>query len=273
MQVVILCGGRGTRMWPETSIRPKPMVEIGGRPILWHIMKSYAHFGINEFILCLGYKGEVIRNYFLNYGAYENDITVVLGQSTALTHHSDHDELGWKITMVNTGDEALTGARVKRIERYIEGERFMLTYGDGVADVPLDRLVEFHGHHGRIATVCAVHPPARFGELSISRGEVTTFSEKPQTSQGMINGGFFVLEHGVFDYLDDDDACAFEHAPMARLAETSELMAYRHEGFWQCADTVRELDVLRRLWESGDAPWAVGWRDAGGPDQTSTERL
>ena len=255
MQIVILCGGRGTRLGAETEVRPKPMVEIGEKPILWHIMKYYSRFGYTEFILCLGYKGDIIKNYFLNYGTLENDCTVVLGKTREITYHSRHAEEGWQITLANTGVETNTGARAKRIEKHVSGSEFMLTYGDGVSNVDLDELLAFHRSHGKIATVTAVHPPARFGELEFEDGRVSVFSEKPQTSTGLINGGFFVFQKRVFDYLLDNDTCSLEQDVLSRLATAGELMAYEHSGFWQCVDTVRELTILRDLWESGRAPW------------------
>lgn len=233
------------------------MVEIGKKPILWHIMKYYAHFGHKDFILCLGYKGEIIKNYFLNYEAIENDVTVELGKAPAITYHSSHAEEGWRVTLANTGLEANTGARVKRIEKYIEGDEFLLTYGDGVSDVDLGALVEFHRTSGRIATVTAVHPPARFGELRLVEGKVGAFSEKPQTSAGLVNGGFMVARRTVFEYLSDDDACSLEHDGLGKVAEDGELAAFEHRGFWQCVDTVRELTILRELWDSGRAAWKV----------------
>ena len=255
MQVVILCGGRGTRMGSESEVLPKPMVTVGERPILWHIMKRYARFGHREFILCLGYKGDVIRDYFLNYEARNNDVTVELGRSGAVTVHGEHHEQGWSVTLCETGPDTLTGARVKRASRYLKRETFLLTYGDGVCDVDLDALVAHHRSAGRLATVTAVHPPARFGELILDRHEVGQFSEKPQVGTGLINGGFFVFEPGMLDYLSDDPSCALEHEPMARLTEDRQLIAFEHHGFWQCMDTVRELTVLRELWDSGRAPW------------------
>jgi glucose-1-phosphate cytidylyltransferase len=255
LQVVILCGGRGTRLGQESEIRPKPLVEIGGKPILWHIMKHYARYGHKEFILCLGYKGEMIKEYFLNYEYMENDITVELGGKPKVTHHSTHSEDGWKVTLANTGLESATGTRVKKIEKFIKGDTFMLTYGDGVSDINLDKLLKFHHSHGKVATITAVHPPARFGELDIVDGHVSVFSEKPQTSAGGINGGFQVYNRRMFEYLTDDDKCALEHKPLQDLVKDNELMAYEHEGFWQCMDTVRELTILRDLWDSGQAPW------------------
>lgn len=255
MQVVILCGGRGTRMGAESEVLPKPMVPIGDRPILWHIMKRYAAFGHREFVLCLGYKGDVIRDYFLHYEARNNDVTVELGRTGSTTVHGEHEESGWSVTLAETGPETLTGARVARVRRYVRDATFLLTYGDGVCDVDLESLLRFHRSHGKIATVTAVHPPARFGELILDGGKVEQFSEKPQVGTGLINGGFFVFEPRVFDYLSDDPRCALEHEPMVRLTRDGELVAFEHRGFWQCMDTVRELTILRDLWASGEAPW------------------
>jgi len=271
MEVVILCGGRGTRLGAETEIRPKPMVEIGEKPILWHIMKYYAHFGHKDFILCLGYKGEIIKDYFLNYEAIENDVTVELGKqgaagtsgsagaalTGAVTYHSSHAEEGWRVTLASTGLDANTGARVKRVEKYIQGDEFLLTYGDGVSDVDLGALVEFHRTSGKIAAVTAVHPPARFGELRIVEGKAEVFSEKPQTSAGLVNGGFMAADRKLFGVLSADAGCSLEHDGLGKLADDGELAAFEHRGFWQCVDTVRELTVLRELWDSGRAPWKV----------------
>jgi len=257
VQVVILCGGRGTRMGAESEVLPKPMVAVGERPILWHIMKRYARFGHREFVLCLGYKGDIIRDYFLHYEARNNDVTVELGGKGAVTAHGQHEEQGWTVTLAETGLETLTGTRVNRVRRYVRDQTFLLTYGDGVCDIDLDALVAFHRRHGRIATVTAVHPPARFGELILDGGSVGRFSEKPQVGTGLINGGFFVFEPAVFDYLSDDPACALEHEPMVRLTRDRQLVAYEHSGFWQCMDTVRELTILRDMWASGQAPWQV----------------
>jgi glucose-1-phosphate cytidylyltransferase len=259
MQVVILCGGRGTRLERETEILPKPMVTVGERPILWHIMRHYAHYGHRDFVLCLGYKGDVIKDYFLHYEARRHDVTVELGgRGKVQVHPASDGDPGWTVTLADTGLDAYTGARVKKIEKYIAGDRFLLTYGDGLADVDLGALVAFHRAHGRAASVTAVHPPARFGELIVQDGGlVHRFSEKPQVGTGQINGGFFVFERRIFDYLSEETTCALEHQPMLALTRDRELMAYTHDGFWQCMDTVRELTILRELWESGRAPWKV----------------
>ena len=254
MQVVILCGGRGTRLGRASEVRPKPMVKIGDRPILWHIMKSYAAAGHSEFVLCLGYLGEVIKDYFINYHARQSDITVELGEQSKIEVLARHQE-DWRVTLADTGLDTNTGARLKRVERYITEPLFMLTYGDGVANVDLAALERFHREHGKIATVTAVHPPARFGEIEIDAGRVDSFSEKPQTSAGVINGGFFVFDRRVFDFIPDDENFSLERDLLERVTEAGELMAYRHDGFWQCMDTVRELTILNDLWSGGDAPW------------------
>ncbi|MFQ5720612.1 MAG: glucose-1-phosphate cytidylyltransferase [Acidobacteriota bacterium] len=255
MQVVILCGGRGTRLGRESEVRPKPMVNIGTRPILWHIMKYYASFGHKEFVLCLGYLGDVIKDYFLHYDARQNDVTVELGDRTHTTVHSTHEERDWKVTLAHTGRDTQTGARVRKVAPYITDPTFMLTYGDGVSDVDVDVLIAFHREHGKLATVTAVHPPARFGELTFSEGRVQGFAEKPQTSADLINGGFFVFQREVLDMVLDNPNFSLERDLMSALATRGELVAYSHDGFWQCMDTVRELSILTDLWESGQAPW------------------
>ena len=258
MKVVILCGGLGTRLRDETEFRPKPMVEIGGRPLLWHIMKIYGHWGHDEFVLALGYKGEQIKQYFLNYEAMARDVTVRLGGTPRVTLHGRGLE-SWTVTLADTGAPAMTGARVKRVARYLPDDTFLLSYGDGVADIDLARLVAFHRGHGRLATVTGVRPPSRFGELLTSGTRVVEFSEKPSTSQGYINGGFFVFNRGVFDYLSDEDGCVLEHEPLERLAKDRQLEMYPHEGYWQCMDTPRDLQHLHEAWQRG-APWKV-WDD------------
>lgn len=257
MKVVLLCGGLGMRLREETEFRPKPMIEIGGRPILWHIMKGYAHYGFNDFVLCLGYKAEVIKRYFLEYESMRNDFTIELGSSEAVVFHGNHRERGWRVTLADTDLRANTGARVKRIERYIDGDTFMLTYGDGVADIHLHELVRFHKAHGKIGTVTGVRPSSRFGELVTAGDAVTEFREKRQISQGFINGGFFVFHRRIFEYLDADDGCVLEREPLERLAKDGELMMYAHTGFWQCLDTPRDLQRLQELWQHGAPPWKV----------------
>jgi glucose-1-phosphate cytidylyltransferase len=255
MQTLILCGGMGTRLREETEYRPKPMVEIGGRPILWHIMKSYAAHGFQDFIICLGYKGEMIKEYFLNYEAMNNDFTVELGRPNPVVYHDAHQECGWRVTLVDTGMQTMTGARIKRASRYITGDRFMVTYGDGVSDVDIRELVAFHARTGVAATVTGVHPSSRFGELLVNGDRVQQFSEKPQTHEGLVNGGFFVFDRRVLNYLSDDPGCVLEREPLERLAADGQLSVYRHTGFWQCMDTYRDYQHLNHLWESGDAEW------------------
>lgn len=257
MKVVILAGGKGTRLREETDHRPKAMIEIGNRPILWHVMKGYAHFGFTEFVICLGYKGDVIRDYFLNYNERNADFTVTLG-THAVEIHGTIAERGWKVTLVETGDETMTGGRVKRSAAYLDGDEFMVTYGDGVANVDLHALLAHHREQRRTATVTAVRPGARFGELAIEGGIVRVFKEKPQIHEGWINGGFFVFNREVIDRVIDD-ADSLESGLLTRLASENELAVYQHGGFWQCMDTFREYQILNGQWNSGEAPWAV-WR-------------
>jgi glucose-1-phosphate cytidylyltransferase len=258
MKVVILCGGKGTRLREETDVRPKPMVEIGGRPILWHIMKLYAHYGLTDFVLCLGYKGYVIKDFFLNYEARMKDFTVQLGRETSVRFHNGHPEDGWKVTLAETGEAALTGARIRRVRRYLDRGPFCVTYGDGVGDVDIEALLRFHRSHGKIGTVTAVRPPNRFGVLRVKGREVTAFDEKPQVTEGFINGGFLVFEREFAEcYLDDRDQLVLEREPLRRLAAEGELMVWPHDGFWQPMDTYRELTLLEELWSQGRAPWKV----------------
>lgn len=255
MKVAILCGGLGTRLREETGVRPKPMVEVGGRPILWHIMKRYARYGFKDFVLCLGYKGEVIRDYFLKYELMNRDVTVTLGSRKVEVHDGDHGEVGWQVTLSDTGERTQTGGRLKNIGRYIEDDVFMATYGDGVADIDVEALRAFHQGHGRLATVTAVRPSSRFGELAIEDGMVRVFKEKPQVHEGWINGGFFVFHRRVLDLVENDGS-SLEADVLVKLAEMGELGVYQHPGFWQCMDTYREMEVLNDLWRSGKAPWA-----------------
>lgn len=255
MKVVILCGGKGTRMREETEYRPKPMVEIGGRPLLWHIMHIYSHFGFKDFIVCLGYKGNMIKQYFLNYEAMNNNFTIQLGNRGAIQYHDNHKEADWSVTLVDTGEDSQTGARVKKVKKYVDSDTFMLTYGDGVANINIQDLLRYHKSHGKIGTLTGVHPPSRFGELVLNENRVELFSEKPQTMKGLINGGFFVFNNTFFDYLDNDDGCILEKKPLEDLSADGELMVYPHEGFWQCVDTYRELQALNKMWKSSDAPW------------------
>jgi glucose-1-phosphate cytidylyltransferase len=252
MKVVILAGGLGSRLSEETELKPKPMVEIGGRPILWHIMKHYAHFGFEEFVIALGYKGEVIKRYFVDYLDLNGSMTLSLKESRK-EHHDAHPDR-WTIHLVDTGPATMTGGRLKRLETLLGDGTFMMTYGDGVSDIDLTRLLRFHRDHGRLATVAAVRPPARFGGLEFDGDRVVRFTEKPQLGEGWINGGFFVLEPEVLKLIDGD-AVPWEREPLERLAEDGELMAYRHDRFWQCMDTLRDKRLLDALWESGEAPW------------------
>ena len=256
MRVIILCGGVGTRLREETEYRPKPMVNVGPRPILWHIMKIYAHYGHTEFVLPLGYKGNMIRDYFSHYELMNSDVTIELGKPDAYMVHQGHDESGWKITLADTGENALKGARVKRVQKYIGNEPFMLTYGDGVADVDLEKLLTFHRSHGKLATVTGVNALARFGELQVRGDTVTSFREKPQGMDSpLISGGYFVFENRVFDYLSEDESCDLEYGTLERLAEEGQLMVYRHDGFWFCMDTLRDVEALNKMWHEGQAPW------------------
>ncbi|WP_282154076.1 glucose-1-phosphate cytidylyltransferase [Ruegeria atlantica] len=259
MRVAILCGGRGTRLREVSETLPKPMVPIGGRPILWHIMKIYASFGINDFVLLLGYKGDIIRDYFLGYYAKQVPVTVDLSSPgpERLTFHGDRSE-DWRVTLVDTGDATLTGGRVWRAREFLGDEPFCLTYGDGVGDVDVSKLIEFHKSHGRTTTLTGVYPPGRFGELAIADGAVQSFNEKPQVSGGYINGGFFVMNPNIFDdYLDDREDLVLEVDPMNKLTADSELMMFPHNGFWQPMDTPREHTLLNDLWTSGRAPWKI----------------
>jgi glucose-1-phosphate cytidylyltransferase len=255
MKVVILAGGLGTRLSEETSLRPKPMVEIGDKPILWHIMKTYSHYGFNDFVVCLGYKGYVIKEYFSNYALHNSDISFDM-RSGAVEVHSSATE-PWRVTLVDTGADTLTGGRIKRVADHLDGGTFMLTYGDGVADVRIDELVAFHGAHGKEATVTAVQPIGRFGVMRLDDdATVRAFEEKPQGEGGWINGGFFVLEPSVLGRIEEDDVM-FEHAPLEGLTAEGQLVAYRHEGFWQPMDTLRDKRHLEDLWAGGSAPWKV----------------
>ncbi len=256
MKVAILAGGKGTRLAEETSIRPKPMVEIGERPILWHIMMIYSHFGFNDFVVALGYKGSFIKRYFAEYRELSGNVTINVGRdsnSSVVQHRNGHPP--WQVDLIETGTETLTGGRIKRLKPYLGDGTFLLTWGDGVSDVNLDDLIDFHRSHGRLATVTAVRPPARYGHMRFKGDQVVAFEEKPQTAEGWINGAFFVLEPEVFDYIDGD-MVMFEHAPMERLARDGQLMAYRYEGFWAAVDTLRDKHMLQEMWDAGNRPWA-----------------
>jgi glucose-1-phosphate cytidylyltransferase len=252
VKVAILAGGAGTRLAEETEIRPKPMVEIGGMPVMWHIMMHYHHYGYREFAIALGYKGEYIKRWFADYCTLSGSMT--LHVPTASMKRHDSSAPGWSVDLVETGQATLTGGRIKRLLPWMNGERFMLTWGDGLSDVDLNKLLAFHKAHGKIATMTAVRPPARYGHIEFDGNRVVEFTEKPQTAEGWINGAFFVLEPGVKDYLDGDDVMC-EHTPLKRLAADGQLMAYRHDDFWQCMDTLREKHVLQRILDSGQAPW------------------
>ena len=254
MKVVILAGGQGTRLTEETELRPKPMVEIGGRPILWHIMKHYAHHGFNEFFIALGYRGEMIKRFFVDYCSLSGNLTLDLAKGMVEAHENDSED--WLVHLKDTGQQTNTGGRVKRLEPLLKDGTFMLTYGDGVSDVDLKRLLNFHRSHGRIATITAVRPPARFGGLIFSGDEVVEFTEKPQIGEGWINGGFMVFEPAVFDYLADNDS-SLEADALEKLAKDRQLMAFRHESFWQCMDTMREVRLLESLWRSPKPPWKL----------------
>ncbi|RHX91199.1 glucose-1-phosphate cytidylyltransferase [Leptospira yasudae] len=253
MKTVILCGGLGTRLSEETNVRPKPMVEIVGKPILWHIMKGYEKFGYNDFILALGYKGEVIKDYFMNYHARMSDLSIAL--KTGKITYSNPTAEDWNVTLADTGALTMTGGRLRRLKDQLKDSgTFMLTYGDGLSDVDIKSLVKFHKSHGKLATITAVRPPVRFGELSIVDNQVKQFQEKPQAGEGWINGGFFVFEPEVIEYINDDTVM-LERAPLERLANDGQLMAYQHSGFWQCMDTLRDKQTLEELWNHGKAPW------------------
>lgn len=253
MKTVILCGGLGSRLAEETQLKPKPMVEIGGRPILWHIMMIYARHGVKDFMLALGYKSEVIKDYFLRYHARQSDLMIDL--KSGQVEYNDPVVEDWRVSLIDTGSHTMTGGRLLRLKRNLELEgTFMLTYGDGVSDIDITALLAFHRSHGRLATVTAVHPPVRFGELEIKEGRVISFEEKPQADQGWVNGGFFVFETGIFDLIRDDSTL-LEREPLEQLARDGELMPYHHSGYWQCMDTLRDKRALEKEWDSGNVPW------------------
>lgn len=255
MKVVILAGGRGTRISEETEVLPKPMIQIGGKPVLWHIMKAYSHFGFNDFIICLGYKGYAIKEYFANYFLHSSDLTLDLSTNSMKVHGSKAEP--WKVTLIDTGFETMTGGRIKRIEKYVEGKTFLLTYGDGIGSVDINKLIEFHKKHGKYATVTAVQLEGRFGALNIEKGEdVSSFLEKPRGDGAWINGGFFVLEPDIFKYIKDDSVI-WEKKPLEKLAKENQLNAYKHNGFWKCMDTIRDKIELEQLWDAGNAPWKL----------------
>lgn len=254
MKVAILAGGAGTRLAEETEVKPKPMVEIGGKPILWHIMRHYAHYGHKDFYIALGYKGELIKKYMVDYCSLSNNLTVDFTNREISMHKGE--DLDWTVHLVDTGQHTNTGGRIKQLQPHINGDTFMLTWGDGVSDVDLDALLAFHRSHGKLATLTAVRPPARFGHMEFDGDRVASFTEKPQAAEGWINGAFFVLEPAVFDYIEGDHT-PWEREPMERLAAEGQLMAYRHTSFWQCMDTLRDKKLLQGLWDGGSPPWRV----------------
>ena len=260
MDVIILCGGKGSRLNEETVIKPKPMVEIGGNPILWHIMKIYSYYGFNRFILALGYKSDQIKRYFYNYKITGADFSLKLDYEHNIEYYNHSDEKHWEIVCIDTGEDTLKGGRIKRIEKYIKSDVFHLTYGDGVCDINLKKLVKFHQSHDCLGTVSAVRPPSRFGELNINEREtVVSLEEKPQMGRGLINGGFFIFDKKMLSYLTEDKDCDFEFGPLQQIAKEGQLKAYKHDGFWQCMDNIRERDFLDGLVKNKNAPW-VTWK-------------
>jgi glucose-1-phosphate cytidylyltransferase len=254
MQVIILCGGLGTRLREETEYRPKPMVPVGGLPILWHIMKHYAQFGHNEFILCLGYKGDVIKEYFRNYHWNTSNVTMRLGRHPEVTYHSTHDEEDWTVTLLDTGEKTMTGGRLQRALKFVRDEEFLLTYGDGLCNVDVNKLIAYHKLKQPTVTLTAVRPGGRFGELATQDGFVTSFLEKPKDGHAHISGGFFVMNRAVGDFLTGDD-CVLERNPLETLSHQRQLASYTHDGFWQCMDNYSEMTMLNQLWTTGKAPW------------------
>lgn len=254
MKVIILAGGFGTRISEFTGLIPKPMIQIGGKPILWHIMNTYANFGHKDFYVALGYKSEVVKEYFYNYRALNSDFTVDLGNGQIRSH--ENDKVDWKVTLVDTGEKTMTGGRVKRLKNFIGEETCLLTYGDGLSNIDIDELLKFHKNHGKLVTVTAVRPSARFGELDIEGNKVQSFQEKPQLKQGWINGGYFVIEPAFFDFIKNDETL-LEREPLEAASAIGELMAYTHDGFWQCMDTKRDFDLLESMWLEDKAPWKI----------------
>lgn len=268
MKVVVLCGGLGTRLREETEFRPKPLVDVGGRPILWHIMKYYSTYGFKDFVLCLGYKGQMIKEYFLNYEAMNRDFTIQLGRREEIIYHGDHAESDFRVTLADTGQDTMTGARVKAIEKYIIEDNVLITYGDGLCDVDLNALVDFHMSHGRLGTVTVVRPYSRYGIVDVADGgNVVRFREKPQLD-GWASVGFFIFKREIFEYLDEDPTVVLERAPLEKLAQEGQLAAYQHDGFYFAMDTYREYQTLNEIWNSGSPPWAV-WRHPVNPASTS----
>lgn len=257
--VVILCGGYGTRLSEETVDKPKPMVEIGNLPIVYHIMKHYAHYGHKKFILALGYKAEYIKSFFYNFRISVADFTIKLDPTVAPVFHGSNEDSDWEITLADTGVDTLKGGRIKRLESFIDADRFFLTYGDAVSNVDINKSLQFHLDHQKLVTLSGVNPPSRFGELSLDGNCINSFEEKPQLSSGIINGGYFVLEKEIFNYLTSDVSCDFEFGPLQKLAREGNLMCYKHSGFWQCMDTLRDKNYLNKLWESDSTPWKL-WK-------------
>lgn len=256
MKVVILCGGLGTRLKEETEFRPKPMVHIGHKPILWHIMKIYAKHGFNDFVLALGYKGEMIKEYFHNYEVMNNDTTIELGRPENKIIHNNHDEMGWRITLADTGQNTLKGARLKKLQKYIDGDYFMMTYGDGVADIDIKSLLNFHRKHGKMVTITGIAPTSRFGTLSIKKDNSALFVEKSE-SNSLINGGFFVFNKEIFNHLKDNSDCDLEYGTLEHLSKKGHVKVYKHGGFWACMDTLRDVEYLNKLWSNGNAEWKI----------------
>ncbi len=255
MKAIIFCGGKGTRLREETEYKPKPMVEVGGRPILWHIMQRYARYGFKEFVLPLGYRGEVIKQYFHDYRIRNADFTVHLGSGKVEVHETDATPLDWKVTLCDTGEDTEKGARIKRVAQHLDGDRFMATYGDGVADMDIAKLLAFHKAHGKLVTFTGVRMPSRFGTVATDKsGNIKSWQEKPLLNQ-FTNCGFFVFERAFLDYLTTDEKCDLEKAPLERAAKEGQLAMYRHEGFWQCMDTLRDYQLLNKIWDSGNIPW------------------
>jgi len=258
MQVIILCGGLGTRLKEETEYRPKPMVPIGGKPIIWHIMQIYAYYGHHEFILALGYKGAMIKEYFYHYEMMNSDICIEFGSESKVTIYPRHDEVaGWKVTLVDTGDSSLKGSRLKKIEKYVAEDDVLVTYGDGLADININSLIEFHRGHNKIATLTGISPASQFGEMKIDGDRILKFREKPEISNHLVNGGFFVFNRSIFDKISNDDSCDLEIGVLDQLAEQGELMVYKHKGSWACMDTLRDMEYLNRLWDENKAFWRI----------------
>ena len=268
--VFVLCGGLGTRLKEESAVVPKPIAPVGTRPILWHIMQSYAHYGFKRFVLCLGHKAEIVKGYFLNYASMNSDFTVELKTSNVTVHSIDHEQ-DWRVTLADTGESAMTGARVARAaEKYLgDAEHFAVTYGDGLTNVDLRAEFESHASQDKIGTVLGVNPPSRFGRIKLDGGEISRFDEKPEFADEWVNGGYFFFRRSFLDYLSTDESCVLERGPLVKLAEDRQLALYRHRGFWACMDTQRDLDELNRRWSAGDAPWAV-WRTGAKPDRGGT---